>query len=107
MSKAPKTADSGRGPFRRLSDSETLLFLTRTLQPNLPDSETPDVFAKLQTLKDVLAQLESGLLDWPDTPGKVRMWNELAKAKSLVTQIVDDCAGAAKSEAAIRSAQTA
>jgi hypothetical protein len=107
MSKAPETADSGRGPFRRLSDSETLLFLTRTLKPNLPDAEPPDVFAKLQSLKNILAQLESDLLDLPDTPVKVRMWNELAKAKGLVTQIAGDCTASVKGETVIRSAQTA
>jgi hypothetical protein len=107
MSKAPETADSGRGPFRRLSDSETLLFLTRTLKPSSADAETPDVFARLQSLKDVLAQLESALLDLPGTAVKVRMWNELAKAKGLVTQITGDCTASAKSETAMRRAQTA
>jgi hypothetical protein len=29
-------------PFRRLSDSEILLFVTRTLQPQLDDSDAPN-----------------------------------------------------------------
>ena len=106
MSRAPKTTDIGHATFHRLSDSEILLFVARTLQPHL-DADAPDVFAKLQSLKDVLDQQELILLDWPDSSGKDRICNALAKAKDLVAQISGDFAGAASRDAAVRDAKTA
>jgi hypothetical protein len=114
MSKAQKTADSGREPFRKLSDSETLLFVTRTMErtadrqaPDLTGNMAGNLAGKLQSLKDVLAEVESTLLNWPDTPGKVRMWSGIAKAKGLVTQIAGDCAAAATGETEARASKTA
>jgi hypothetical protein len=38
MARTAKKSELGREPFRRLSDSEILLFVTRTLQPQLDDA---------------------------------------------------------------------
>jgi hypothetical protein len=38
MARTAKKSELGREPFRRLSDSEILLFVTRTLQPQLDAS---------------------------------------------------------------------
>jgi hypothetical protein len=89
MLKAFKKAESSRGPFRRLSDSEILLFVSRTLQSRGSEPNAPDVFSKLQNLKDIIDQQEIDLLDWPDSPGKDRFYASLLKAKSLVTQVAD------------------
>lgn len=105
MSKAQKTADGGREPLRRLSDSETLLFLSRTME-RTAESQAPGLPGRLQSLKDVLAELESTLLHWPDTPGKVRMWSGIAKAKGLVAQISAEVA-TSQSEAGTRGPKTA
>ena len=107
VSRMSKAADSGRAPFRRLSDSETLLFLTRTLGPRLPSAEVQDFSGKLQSLKDVLDRLETALLEWPDTPAKVRMWTDLAHAKRLALQMADDFADAAENEAGAQAAKSA
>ena len=80
MARTAKKSELGREPFRRLSDSEILLFVTRTLQPQLDDAEAPNVFAKLQSLKDLLGQQERTLPDWPDCAGKDRMRDALAGA---------------------------
>jgi hypothetical protein len=106
MLKALKKAEFSRGPFRRLSDSEILLFVARTLQPRSSEPETPDVFARLQSLKDILDQQEIDLLDWPDSPSKDRFYASLLKAKRLAAQIGDDFA-AASDDAADRDAETA
>jgi hypothetical protein len=105
MSRTEKTTDHGRAPFHRLSDSEILLFVTRTLQPHLDDADT--VAAKLQSLKDILGEQERTLLDWPDLPGKDRMREALADAKALVAQITDDLASAARSDGAALAAKSA
>src|SRR5258708_17355082 len=107
MARTAKTSELNRGPFRRLSDSEILLFVTRTLQPQLDDADTPNIFAKLQSLKDILGQQETTLPDWPDGAGKARMRDALAAAASLVAQIIDDLAGAARRGAAVRDARSA
>jgi hypothetical protein len=99
MLKAFRKAESGRGPFRRLSDSEILLFVSRTLQSRSSDPDAADVFGKLQNLKDIIDRQEIDLLDWPDSPGKDRFYASLLKAKNLVTQIADYLADAAKSGA--------
>jgi hypothetical protein len=107
MSRAAKTTDNGRIPFRRLSDSEILLFLTRTLQPDSAGTEPSDIFAKLRELKDILDRQESALLEWAAAPGKDRLCEALATAKDLVTQIADDLAGAVRRESVARGAAPA
>jgi hypothetical protein len=107
MARTAKKNELGREPFRRLSDSEILLFVTRTLQPQLDDDDAPDVFAKLQNLRDNLRQQETTLPDWPDCAGKDRMRDALAVAKNLIAQIIDDLAGAAKRDSAVGEAKSA
>jgi hypothetical protein len=107
MARTATKSEFGREPFRRLSDSEILLFVTRTLQPQLDDADAPNVFAKLRGLKDVLRQQEMTLPDWPDCAGKERMRAALAMASDLIAQIVDDLAGAAKRDSAGREAKSA
>jgi hypothetical protein len=77
------------------------------LQPQLDDSDAPNVFAKLQSLKDVLRQQEMTLPDLPDCAGKDRMRDALAAATDLIAQIIDDLAGAARRDAAVREAKSA
>src|ERR1700722_9370165 len=107
MARTAKKSELGRGPFHRLSDSEILLFVTRTPHPQLDDAEAPNVFAKLQSLKDVLRQQETILPDWPDCAGKDRMRAAVAVAAGLIGQIIDELAGAARREAAVREAKSA
>ena len=107
MPKTKKKSELGREPFRRLSDSEILLFVTRTLQPQLGDADAPNVFAKLQSLKDIFRQQEMTLPDWPDCAGKDRMRDALAVAADLIAQIIDDLAGAARRNADVRDAKFA
>ena len=107
MPKTKKKSELGREPFRRLSDSEILLFVTRTLQPQLDNADAPNVFAKLQSLKDNLRQQEMTLPDWPDCAGKDRMRDGLASAADLIVQIIDDFASAARRDAAVGEAKSA
>jgi len=107
MTRTAKKSELGREPFRRLSDSEILLFVTRTLQPQLDNADAPNVFAKLQSLKDNLRQQEMTLPDWPDCAGKDRMRDALAVASDLIAQIVDDLAGAARLDSTARAAEPA
>src|ERR1700733_14101430 len=107
MGRTAKNSELGREPFRRLSDSEILLFVTRTLQPQLDDADAPNVFAKLQSLKDILRRQEMTLPDWPDCAGKDRMRDALAAAADLIAQITDDLTGAAKRDAAVGAARSA
>jgi hypothetical protein len=107
MARTAKKSELGREPFRRLSDSEILLFVTRTLQPQLDDADAPNVFAKLQNLKDNLRRQEMTLPDWPDCAGKDRMRDALAVAADLIGQIVDDLAGAARRDSAAGEAKSA
>jgi hypothetical protein len=100
MLRAFKKAESGRSAFRKLSDSEVLLFLSRTLQSRGPDQGLPEVFNKLQNLKDILDQQELSLLDWPDSPGKDRLYASLLKAKSLTAEINDYLSAAAQADTA-------
>jgi len=64
MSKAVKTPAMGRVHFQESQDTDVLHFLTRTLQAHILDAEPQDVLAKLQNLKDALAQQERTLSDW-------------------------------------------
>ncbi len=89
MLKAFKKAESSRGPFRRLSDSEILLFVARTLKSRGSEQDGSDIFNKLQQLKDLLDQQEIDLLGWPDSPCKDRFYASHMKAKALTAQIVD------------------
>jgi hypothetical protein len=107
MARTAKKSELGREPFRRLSDSEILLFVTRTLQPQLDDADAPNVFAKLQDLKDILRQQETTLPDWPNCAGKDRMRHALASAKELIAQITDDLAGVTRRDAAVGEAKSA
>jgi hypothetical protein len=107
MARTAKNSELGREPFRRLSDSEILLFVTRTLQPQLDDADAPNVFAKLQSLKDILRRQEMTLPDWPDCAGKDRMRDALAAAKDLIAQIIGDLASAARRDAAVGEAKSA
>ena len=95
MPNTAKAAEFGRGPLRRLSDSEILLLLARTLRPHIDGGELPTVFAKLQRLQDVLDRQDKTLTDIPDGPGKDRMRQAVANAKDLVAKIVDDLTGTA------------
>jgi hypothetical protein len=107
MLKAFKKAESSRGPFHRLSDSEILLFVSRTLQSPGFEPDAPDVFSKLQNLKDILDQQEIDLLDWPDSPSKDRFYSSLLKVKGLAAQIADYLAVAAKIDSAAPDKQSA
>jgi hypothetical protein len=107
MAKTAKKHDLGRGPVRRLSDSEILLFVTRTLQPQLDDADVPNVFAKLQSVKDILRQQAMALPDWTDGAGKDRVRDALAAAAELIAQIIDDLAGAAKRDSAVGETKSA
>ena len=107
MGRTVKKSELGREPFRRLSDSEILLFVTRTLQPQLDDGDAPNVFVKLQNLKDILRQQEMTLPDLPDCAGKDRMRDALVAAADLIAQITDDLAGMAKGHAAVGEAKSA
>jgi hypothetical protein len=107
MARTAKNSELAREPFRRLSDSEILLFVTRTLQPQLDNADAPNVFAKLQSLKDNLRQQEMTLPDWPDCAGKDRMRDALTAATDLIGQIIDDLASAARRDPAVREAKSA
>jgi hypothetical protein len=107
MARTAKKGELGREPFRRLSDSEILPFVTRRLQPQLDDADSPNVFAKLQSLKDNLRQQEMTLPDWPDCAGKDRMRDALAAAVDLIGQIIDDLAGAARRDSGAAEAKSA
>jgi hypothetical protein len=107
MFKMSRKADPRRGPFRRLSDSEILLFVTQTLQPRASDQETPDFSAKLQALTDILEQQEIDLLNWPDSPGKDRFYASYLKAKRLVAELTENFSSAAHDAAAKNGAGSA
>jgi hypothetical protein len=107
MARTAKKSELGREPFRRLSDSEILLFVTRTLQPQWDDTDVPNVFAKLRSLRDILQQQEMTLPDWPDCAEKDRMRDAFAAAADLIAQIVDDLAGTAGRDAGVRQAKSA
>jgi hypothetical protein len=95
MFKMSKKAEPRRGPFRRLSDSEILLFVTKTLQSRTSDQETPDFAAKLQLLKDIHDQQEIDLLNWPNSPSKDRFYASHLRAKRLVAELTKDFCDAA------------
>jgi hypothetical protein len=47
------------------------------------------------------------LPDWPDCAGKDRMRDAFAVAADLIAQIIEDLAGAARGDAAVREAKSA
>jgi hypothetical protein len=100
MFKMSKKAEPRRGPFRRLSDSEILLFVTQTLHPRASDQEAPDFSAKLQTLTDILERQEIDLLNWPDSPSKDRFYASHLRAKRLVAELAEIFSSAANDVAA-------
>lgn len=99
MARPAKTNALDRAPIDRLSDGEILLFVSRTLQPQF-DGADATVFAKLQSLKDILEQQEAILPALLHGAGKDRFTSALTSAKTLVGQIADDLAGAAKTDCA-------
>ena len=72
-----------------------------------PRRKRLNIFARLQSLREILDHQEVDLLDWPDSPGKDRFYASLLNAKRLVAQIADDLAGAAAADAAKRGAESA
>lgn len=100
MFKMSKKAEPGRGPFRRLSDSEILLFVTQTLQPRASDQDAPDFSARLQALMEILERQEIDLLNWPDSPSKDRFYASHLKAKRLVAELAENFSIAANDAAA-------
>jgi hypothetical protein len=95
MFKMSKKTGPRPGPFRRLSDSEILLFVTQTLQSRSSNQDTPDFPAKLQLLKDILEQQEIDLLAWPNSPSKDRFYASHLKAERLVAELTKDFCDAA------------
>jgi len=100
MPSAANTTEFDRGPFRRLSDSEILLFVARTLQPIFHDGEALTLVAKLQGLRDILDRQDGIVADLPDGPGKDRIGETVTRAKELVAQIAELLAGAARKSSA-------
>jgi hypothetical protein len=98
MFKMSKKVAPSRSPFRRLSDSEILLFVSQTLHPHSSEKETPDFLAKLQALKDILEQQEIDLLAWPNSPSKDRFYASHLKAKRLVAELTEDFCDAAAAD---------
>jgi hypothetical protein len=92
---------------QRAADGDALLFLKRTLQFHSSDAEKEDVFEKLRNLKDALDRQEATLLTWPDSPSKDRIRASLAKAKTLVAQIVENFGVAAHNASAAGEVETA
>jgi hypothetical protein len=105
MSKAAKLTDSGDAPSSGAADQDVLHFLTRTLQAHTLDAEPQDVLAKLQNLKRALDQQEITLAEWPDSPSKDRICAALAKAKTVVAQIVAEFGAADGQRSAPRNAK--
>jgi hypothetical protein len=106
MSSLAKTKATNGATVHRLSDSEILLFVSRSLQPQLDDADASSVLAKLQALKDIRDLQEAILADFPDGPGKIRMADTLARSKQILAQIGDDLLGTARHERAAASANS-
>jgi len=87
---------------KKAADGDVLHFLTRTLQAHFLDSEPQDMLAKLQNLKDALDRQEATLAAWPDSPSKERICTALAKARTLVAEIVDQFANTAQKQSDVR-----
>jgi len=107
MSQALKPTERDAAPSQKSADGDVLLFLKRTLQFHSSDAEKEDVFEKLQNLKNALDRQEATLLTWPDSPSKDRIRDSLAKAKTLVAQIVEELGASASKASAARDGETA
>jgi hypothetical protein len=105
MSKSTKLTAVGEGPLSKVADQDVLHFLSRTLQTHILDAEPQDVLVKLQNLKRALDQQEATLAEWPDSPSKDRICAALAKAKTVVAQIVDRYDATARKSSALRNAK--
>ena len=105
MSKAANDIEALSGPLSKIADDDVVHFLTRTLHPHVLDAEPQDVVEKLRNLLTALEQQENTLSDWPDSPSKNRICTALVKARSAVSQIVDDLGTAARGPSAARAAK--
>jgi hypothetical protein len=105
MSKPAKLTAIGERPPSKSADQDVLHFLSRTLQAHVLDAEPQDVLVKLQNLKRALDQQETTLAEWPDSPSKDRICAALAKAKTVVAQIVDQYDTTAIKSSALRDAK--
>jgi hypothetical protein len=103
MSKAADAVEARSAPLEHAADNDVLRFLSRTLQAHFLDAEPQEILAKLQSLEIALEQQESTLSAWPDSPSKNRICTALAKARSAVSQIVEDL-GAARDDGGHRTA---
>jgi len=90
MPKPANAADALAAHLSRAGDGDVLHFLTRTLQAHIIDAEPQDVLAKLQNLRTALEQQELTLAGWPDSASKHRICVALAKARKVVSRIVED-----------------
>jgi hypothetical protein len=87
---------------KKAADGDVLHFLTRTLQAHCLDSEPQDMLVKLQNLKDALDRQDATLAAWPASPSKERICTALAKARTLVAEIVDQFANTAQKQSEVR-----
>jgi hypothetical protein len=106
MSHAVKAIKDHIAPLVHAADNDVLHFLSRTLQAHILDTDSQGVLGKLQNLMIALEQQESTLSDWPDSSSKDRICAALAKARSAVSQIVEDIGGAAQNRPDRRAAGT-
>ena len=90
MSKTTKLDDHRLAPAAPPADGEVLHFLSRTLQSHVLDGKPQSAQEKLQTLLSALEQQERTLSDWPESAGKARMCDALAKARGTVAKILAD-----------------
>jgi hypothetical protein len=88
--KLAEIADASAGADKAADEGDVVHFLTRTLQAHSLDSEPQKMLTKLKELNKALDQQEVTLSDWPDSPSKQRICAALAKAKILVTRLVDE-----------------
>jgi len=100
MLKAVKASEDHSASLSQTADNDVLRFLSRTLQAHVLDANPQDVLEKLQNLIIALEQQESTLSDWPDSSSKDRICAALVKARSAVSQIVEDLNTAARNRPA-------
>jgi hypothetical protein len=96
MSLTAKKTERGQVPLASAAGGDMLHFLTRTLQAHGRDSDPQIVLEKLKTLQSALDRQEVTLAQWPDSPSKHRICEELGKAKALVAQFLDEFGTAAQ-----------
>jgi hypothetical protein len=107
MSQAANALATNAGVDEIATDGDVLLFLKRTLRFHSVDAGKEDVFEKLQNLKTALDLQAATLQSYPDSPGKQRIHDSLAKAKALVEQTVEEFGAAAQKTAVVPDADTA